>query len=76
PQKGQAMVVIGPRLAALTEPVGGRLDKLTLIELDRDLAARLQTDPFLRPKLTIYQQDAMPMTFGELSAQLRQPLRV
>ncbi|MEA7548753.1 hypothetical protein ONK29_25955, partial [Salmonella enterica subsp. enterica serovar Anatum] len=43
--------------------------RLTVIELDRDLAARLQTHPFLGPKLTIYQQDAMTMNFGELSAQ-------
>ena len=56
PQKGQAMVEIGPGLAALTEPVGERLDQLTVIELDRDLAARLQTHPFLGPKLTISQQ--------------------
>ncbi len=67
PQKGQAMVEIGPGLAALTEPVGERLDQLTVIELDRDLAARLQTHPFLGPKLTIYQQDAMTMNFGELA---------
>ena len=32
PQKGQAMVEIGPGLAALTEPVGERLDQLTVIE--------------------------------------------
>ena len=43
PQKGQAMVEIGLGLAALTEPVGERLDELTVIELDRDLAARLKT---------------------------------
>ena len=76
PQKGQAMVEIGPGLAALTEPVGERLDKLTVIELDRDLAARLQTHPFLGPKLTIYQQDAMTMNFGELAQTMGQPLRV
>ncbi|WP_348226256.1 rRNA adenine N-6-methyltransferase family protein, partial [Salmonella enterica] len=35
PQKGQALVEIGPGLAALSEPVGERLDKLTVIELDR-----------------------------------------
>ena len=76
PQKGQAMVEIGPGLAALTEPVGERLDQLTVIELDRDLAARLQTHPFLGPKLTIYQQDAMTMNFGELAEKMGQPLRV
>ncbi|SUX87408.1 dimethyladenosine transferase [Citrobacter koseri] len=47
-----------------------------MIELDRDLAARLQTHPFLGPKLTIYQQDAMTMNFGELSEKIGQPLRV
>ena len=76
PQKGQAMVEIGPGLAALTEPVGERLDEMTVIELDRDLAARLKTHPFLGPKLTIYQQDAMTMNFAELSEKLGQPLRV
>ena len=76
PQKGQAMVEIGPGLAALTEPVGERLDQLTVIELDRDLAARLKTHPFLGPKLTIFQQDAMTMNFGELSKEMGQPLRV
>jgi len=76
PRPGQAMVEIGPGLGALTEPVGERMDKLTVIELDRDLAARLQTHPFLAPKLTIYQQDAMTMDFSGLSETLGQPLRV
>ncbi|MDF7679881.1 16S rRNA (adenine(1518)-N(6)/adenine(1519)-N(6))-dimethyltransferase RsmA [Enterobacteriaceae bacterium ESL0689] len=76
PQKGQAMVEIGPGLAALTEPVAEFLDALTVIELDRDLAARLQTHPFLGPKLTIYQQDAMTMNFAELAQRQGQPLRV
>ncbi|MCS3433036.1 16S rRNA (adenine(1518)-N(6)/adenine(1519)-N(6))-dimethyltransferase RsmA [Klebsiella sp. BIGb0407] len=76
PLPGQAMVEIGPGLGALTEPVGERMDKLTVIELDRDLAARLQTHPFLAPKLTIYQQDAMTMNFAELRDKIGQPLRV
>ncbi|WP_300000114.1 16S rRNA (adenine(1518)-N(6)/adenine(1519)-N(6))-dimethyltransferase RsmA [uncultured Cedecea sp.] len=76
PRPGQAMVEIGPGLGALTEPVGERMDKLTVIELDRDLAARLQTHPFLAPKLTIYQQDAMTMDFAELREKTGQPLRV
>ena len=36
------MVEIGPGLAALTQPLVERLGKLTVIELDRDLAARLR----------------------------------
>ena len=39
PQKGQAMVEIGPGLAALTEPVGERLDEVRL-----SLAVRAHED--------------------------------
>lgn len=76
PQPGQAIVEIGPGLGALTEPVGSRMDKMTVIELDRDLAARLHVHPQLKDKLTIIQQDAMTVDFGELAKQAGQPLRV
>ncbi|WP_442797286.1 16S rRNA (adenine(1518)-N(6)/adenine(1519)-N(6))-dimethyltransferase RsmA [Pantoea vagans] len=76
PQRDEALVEIGPGLGALTEPVGERLDKLTVIELDRDLAARLETHPFLGPKLTIFQQDAMTFDFAALAQERGQPLRV
>ncbi|NDL61320.1 16S rRNA (adenine(1518)-N(6)/adenine(1519)-N(6))-dimethyltransferase RsmA [Acerihabitans arboris] len=76
PLPDQAMVEIGPGLGALTEPVAERIDHMTVIELDRDLAARLATHPFLNSKLTIVQQDAMTVDFAELSRQLGQPLRV
>ena len=42
PQPGDAMVEIGPGLAALTQPLVERLGRLTVIELDRDLAKRLR----------------------------------
>lgn len=48
PQPGQAMVEIGPGLAALTQPLVERLGHLTVIELDRDLAVRLRQHPQLR----------------------------
>jgi len=76
PLKGQAVVEIGPGLAALTEPVAARLDNMTVIELDRDLAARLEVNPKLANKLRIIQSDAMKVNFGELSAEIGQPLRV
>ncbi|TNH43150.1 16S rRNA (adenine(1518)-N(6)/adenine(1519)-N(6))-dimethyltransferase RsmA [Photorhabdus luminescens] len=76
PQPGQAVLEIGPGLGALTEPVGERMDKMTVVELDRDLAARLQVHPQLKDKLTIIQQDAMTVNFGELSQQRGKPLRV
>ncbi|MDN6227773.1 MAG: 16S rRNA (adenine(1518)-N(6)/adenine(1519)-N(6))-dimethyltransferase, partial [Enterobacterales bacterium] len=76
PMPGQAVVEIGPGLGALTEPVADRMDKMTVIELDRDLAARLATHPFISSKLNIRQQDAMTVDFGELSRELGQPIRV
>jgi 16S rRNA (adenine1518-N6/adenine1519-N6)-dimethyltransferase len=59
PQKDQHMVEIGPGLGALTEPVCELIDTLTVIELDRDLAARLRTHPFIASKLTIIEADAL-----------------
>ncbi|RLM28172.1 16S rRNA (adenine(1518)-N(6)/adenine(1519)-N(6))-dimethyltransferase [Brenneria alni] len=76
PQPGQAIVEIGPGLGALTAPVGERMDRFTVIELDRDLAARLETHPTLKDKLTIIQQDAMMVDFSALAEQAGQPLRV
>lgn len=76
PQPDQALVEIGPGLGALTEPVAERLEHMTVIELDRDLAARLATHPFMQSKLNIIQQDAMTVDFAELSRQCGQPLRV
>ncbi len=76
PVPGEAVVEIGPGLGALTEPVAARMDHMTVIELDRDLAARLASHPQLKDKLTIHQQDAMKVNFSELSEQAGQPLRV
>src|SRR5690606_11261035 len=42
PRAGDAIVEIGPGLAALTQPLVERLGRLRVIELDRDLAARLR----------------------------------
>jgi 16S rRNA (adenine1518-N6/adenine1519-N6)-dimethyltransferase len=42
PKPGQHMVEIGPGQAALTQPLVERLGQLTVVELDRDLAAGLR----------------------------------
>ncbi|PVZ88919.1 16S rRNA (adenine(1518)-N(6)/adenine(1519)-N(6))-dimethyltransferase [Serratia sp. S1B] len=76
PQPGEAVIEIGPGLGALTEPVAARMDHMTVIELDRDLAARLANHPQLKNKLTIHQQDAMTVNFAELAEEVGQPLRV
>ena len=48
PQPDDAMVEIGPGLAAMTRLLLERLRELHVVELDRDLVARLQQD--LRPE--------------------------
>ena len=75
PLKGQHMVEIGPGLGALTEPVCELIDQLTVIELDRDLAARLRTHPFIASKLTIVETDALKFDFTQLMSNDR-PLRI
>ena len=65
PQKGQFLLEIGPGLGALTEPVAELVDKLTVVELDRDLAERLRHHPFIKQKLTIIEQDALRFNFRE-----------
>lgn len=75
PQKGQHMVEIGPGLGALTEPVCELIEKLTVVELDRDLAARLRTHPFIASKLNIIEADALKFDFTQLMSD-QVPLRI
>lgn len=63
PQAGQAMVEIGPGLAALTQPLVERLGHLTVIELDRDLAQQLRQ----HPRLTVVESDVLRVDFVHLA---------
>jgi 16S rRNA (adenine1518-N6/adenine1519-N6)-dimethyltransferase len=73
PRPGQAMVEIGPGLAALTQPLVERVGKLAVIELDRDLAARLRN----HPQLAVTEADVLKVDFANLAAELGAPrLRV
>ncbi|MCD6077983.1 MAG: rRNA ((1518)-N(6)/adenine(1519)-N(6))-dimethyltransferase, partial [Ramlibacter sp.] len=69
PRAGDPMVEIGPGLAALTQPLVERLGKLTVIELDRDLAARLRQHPQLR----VVESDVLKVDFTELAGNLGAP---
>lgn len=66
PQPGQPMVEIGPGLAALTQPLVERLGKLTVIELDRDLAARLRS----HGQLDVIESDVLKVDFAQVAASL------
>lgn len=67
PKPTDILVEIGPGLGAITEPVAEKSGHLTVVELDRDLAQRLQEHPVLADKLTIYQADAMKFDFRQLA---------
>jgi len=73
PKPRDAMVEIGPGLAALTQPLVERIGHLAVIELDRDLAARLRT----HPQLKVTEADVLTVDFHALARELQAPkLRV
>ena len=66
PRPQEALVEIGPGLGALTHPLLDRCGALTVIELDRDLAARLRQ----RAGLTVVESDVLKVDFAALSRDL------
>ena len=73
PRPGQPVVEIGPGLAALTQPLVERVGRMTVIELDRDLAARLRS----HGQLEVIESDVLKVDFTALAARLEVPkLRV
>ena len=72
PRPGQALVEIGPGLGALTRPMRARCEALTVIELDRDLAARMRREPGLQ----VVEADVLTVDFAALAAVAGQPLRI
>ncbi len=72
PNPGEALVEIGPGLGAMTYPLLERCEWLTVIELDRDLAARLKC----QRALNVIEADVLNVDFAALAAAAGQPLRV
>ncbi|MCX7150015.1 MAG: 16S rRNA (adenine(1518)-N(6)/adenine(1519)-N(6))-dimethyltransferase RsmA [Rhodocyclales bacterium] len=65
PRAGDTVVEIGPGLGAITEPLLERIDHLHVVEIDRDLIARLE-QRFPPGRLTIHEGDALEFDFGAL----------
>jgi 16S rRNA (adenine1518-N6/adenine1519-N6)-dimethyltransferase len=65
PRAGDTVVEIGPGLGAITEPLLERIDHLQVVEIDRDLIARLR-NRFPPERLTIHEGDALQFDFGAL----------
>ena len=75
PQRGETMVEIGPGLAAMTALLLKELDHMHVVELDRDLVARLEK-AYPREKLTIHSGDALKFDFSTIPVAEGQKLRV
>ncbi len=72
PSKTDCMVEIGPGLGALTFPLLDKLDTLNVIEIDRDVIARLKQKN--NTKLIIHSNDALDFDFNTLADE--QALRI
>lgn len=75
PRKDDVMVEIGPGLAAMTRLLLESLDKLHVVELDRDLAARLRKN-FDPARLLVHEGDALQFDFSSIPVPSGQKLRV
>ena len=75
PRRDDCVVEIGPGLGALTDPLLQRLDHLHVVEIDRDIIARLR--PRYSPdRLTIHSGDALDFDFSSLVDQSGRKLHV
>ena len=70
PAPDDRMLEIGPGLAALTAPLLEKLNALTVIELDRDLASRLR-QRFSESQLSIVQADVLTVDLTQFGHNLR-----
>ena len=70
PKRDETVVEIGPGLGAITEPLMARVDHLHVVEIDRDLIARLkkQHSP---ERMTIHEGDALAFDFASIGKDLR-----
>ncbi len=66
PSDKDQMVEIGPGLGAITELLINSVNKLDLVELDKDLIPRLEQKFSGKQHLSIHQADALKFNFGEL----------
>ena len=70
PQPDDIMVEIGPGLGALTDPLLKILPRLHVVEIDRDIIARLENN-YPKARLTIHAGDALKFDFSSLGERIR-----
>ena len=70
PHPDEILVEIGPGLGALTKPLLARIPQLHVVELDRDIIARLKRN-WPPEKLVIHEGDALKFDFGSIGAPIQ-----
>ena len=70
PQAGDQVVEIGPGLGALTEPLLAQVDHLHVVEIDRDLIARLKKK-HPPERLSVHEGDALAFDFATIGERLK-----
>ncbi len=76
PLADENLVEIGPGLGALTSQILPRVNKLQVIELDRDLIPKLKFLDLNQTKLIIHQADALKFDFTSLQQNNPAKLRI
>ena len=69
PKKDDNIIEIGPGKGALTFPLAEYLERLSVIEIDRDLISILEAQN--NQKISIYNSDALAFDFNQFSKKLR-----
>jgi 16S rRNA (adenine1518-N6/adenine1519-N6)-dimethyltransferase len=70
PQPRDRVVEIGPGLGALTRPLADAVEQLHVIEIDRDIVARLRA-AFPADRVIVHEGDALNFDFSALGPRLR-----
>ena len=70
PRHDDTMVEIGPGLGAITSPLAAAVKRLHVVEIDRDIVARLRT-AYEADHVVVHEGDALEFDFASLGPDLR-----
>ncbi|WP_423821616.1 16S rRNA (adenine(1518)-N(6)/adenine(1519)-N(6))-dimethyltransferase RsmA [Salinisphaera sp. SPP-AMP-43] len=76
PAATDRMVEIGPGQGALTDPLLARLERLSVVEIDRDLIAALEARAANTPQLEVIPGDALKIDYQQLAERRGGTLRL
>ena len=76
PQPADPLIEIGPGHGALTDPLLALVERLRVIEIDRDLIAALNARAANEPRLEVIAGDALAIDYGAIAQAAGRPLRL